>query len=191
MFSRFFVRRTVSRAAAFTRQTAKFSVAKVHAPKSLYLLGFALTVGVVGTVLSPPAHAAGRVDYKKVKEHIIKAIEDEDSRRGDGTSIAPTLVRLAWHAAGTYSIFDKTGGSNGASMRFSPESDWGANAGLKIARDFLEKIKKQHPAITYSDLWTLAGGTLILADVGDGVHCSVRQIVTNIVSQQHSPPNTP
>ena len=42
-------------------------------------------------------------------------------------------------------------------MRFAPEADHGANAGLKIARDFLEPIKAQFPWISYSDLWTLAG----------------------------------
>lgn len=35
----------------------------------------------------------------------------------------------------------RTGGSNGATMRFAPEGDHGANAGLKAARDFLEPIK--------------------------------------------------
>jgi len=50
----------------------------------------------------------------------------------------------------------KTGGSNGATMRFPPEGDHGANAGLKAARDFLEPVKHAHPWITYSDLWTLA-----------------------------------
>lgn len=33
---------------------------------------------------------------------------------------------------------DNSGGSNGACMRMSPEKDWGANAGLEIARDFIE-----------------------------------------------------
>ena len=42
-------------------------------------------------------------------------------------------------------------------MRFSPESGHGANAGLSVARDLLEKIKEKHPRISYSDLWTLAG----------------------------------
>lgn len=59
-------------------------------------------------------------------------------------------------------------------MRFAPEGDHGANAGLKAARDFLEPVKRelslyshryqllthnveQFPWITYSDLWTLAG----------------------------------
>jgi len=50
----------------------------------------------------------------------------------------------------------KTGGSNGATMRFPPEGDHGANAGLKAARDFLEPVKEAYPWITYSDLWTLA-----------------------------------
>jgi len=58
-----------------------------------------------------------------------------------------------------FSSYDKetgTGGSNGATMRFAPESDHGANAGLRAARDFLEPFKVQFPWITYSDLWTLA-----------------------------------
>jgi catalase (peroxidase I) len=39
-------------------------------------------------------------------------------------------VRLAWHSSGSYSCFNRTGGSDGASMRFSPEADHGGNAGL-------------------------------------------------------------
>lgn len=45
------------------------------------------------------------------------------------------------------SSYDKetnTGGSNGATMRFAPEGDHGANAGLKAARDFLEPIKRSY-----------------------------------------------
>ena len=40
---------------------------------------------------------------------------------------------------------------------FAPESDHGANAGLKVVRDLLDPIKKQYPGLSYSDLWTLAG----------------------------------
>jgi cytochrome c peroxidase len=63
-------------------------------------------------------------------------------------------------ATNTGSSYDKetgTGGSNGATMRFPPEGDHGANAGLKAARDFLEPIKQIFPWISYSDLWILAG----------------------------------
>ena len=42
-------------------------------------------------------------------------------------------------------------------MRFAPESEWGANAGLHVARNLLEPVKRQYPGITYADLWTLAG----------------------------------
>lgn len=51
--------------------------------------------------------------------------------------------------------------------RFSPESEWGANNGLKLARELLEPIKAQHPWISYADLWTLAGATAI-EELGGG-----------------------
>jgi len=101
------------------------------------------------------------VDVAGLKKDIAKAIDAEDEKRADGTSIGPTLVRLAWHASGTYSAADKTGGSNGATMRFPPESAWGANAGLQSARDFLEPLKKKYHTISYADLWTLAGAVAI------------------------------
>lgn len=47
-------------------------------------------------------------------------------------SYGPLLVRLAWHASGTFDAKSGTGGSNGATMRFAPESGHGANAGLKV-----------------------------------------------------------
>lgn len=46
-------------------------------------------------------------------------------------------------------------------MRFSPESDWGANAGLAHARARLEPLKKEFPAISFSDLWSFAGSVAI------------------------------
>ena len=101
------------------------------------------------------------VDVPAMKKDICNMIDAVDEKRGDGTGIGPTLVRLAWHAAGTYSKDDKTGGSNGSTMRMSPEKDWGANAGLQIARDCMDKIKDKHPHVSYADLWTLAGVTAI------------------------------
>jgi len=47
--------------------------------------------------------------------------------------------------------------SNYATMRFAPESLHGANAGLLLARDLMEKVKQEFPWISYGDLWTLAG----------------------------------
>eukprot|EP00008_Paramoeba_atlantica_P010486 CAMPEP_0201492038 /NCGR_PEP_ID=MMETSP0151_2-20130828/32033_1 /ASSEMBLY_ACC=CAM_ASM_000257 /TAXON_ID=200890 /ORGANISM="Paramoeba atlantica, Strain 621/1 / CCAP 1560/9" /LENGTH=398 /DNA_ID=CAMNT_0047878687 /DNA_START=52 /DNA_END=1248 /DNA_ORIENTATION=+ len=69
----------------------------------------------------------------------------------------PMVLRLAWHASGTFDKADSSGGSDGATMRYEPESTDGANAGLSIIRDMLLPIKQQHPEISYSDLWTFAG----------------------------------
>lgn len=46
-------------------------------------------------------------------------------------------------------------------LRRYKEGDYGANAGLKVARDLLEPIKVKFPWISYADLWTLAGATAI------------------------------
>lgn len=93
-------------------------------------------------------------DYQAVRAD-IKAIVKNPSY--DDGSIAPVLVRLAWHASGTYDKTTCTGGSDGATMRFEIESKDPANAGLVHARDFLLPVKEKHPWITHADLWTLAG----------------------------------
>ncbi|CAM9503270.1 unnamed protein product [Heterosigma akashiwo] len=71
------------------------------------------------------------------------------------TPCMPIMVRLAWHDAGTYDAHTDTGGPT-ASIRFAPEKDHGANAGLGWAMDKLEPIKAAHPAISYADLYQLA-----------------------------------
>jgi cytochrome c peroxidase len=50
-------------------------------------------------------------------------------------------------------------------MRFSPESLHGANAGLNLAREYMEDIKRQFPWISYGDLWTL-GGVCAIQEMG-------------------------
>ena len=50
-------------------------------------------------------------------------------------------------------------------MRFEPESQHGANAGLNIARDLMEGIKQEFPWISYGDLWTL-GGVCAIQEMG-------------------------
>ena len=88
-----------------------------------------------------------------------------DANESDG-SLAPVLIRLAWHASGTFDARSKTGGSNGATMRFAPERDDAANAGLERARAALAKVKEKHPFISYADLWILAGNVAIAATGG-------------------------
>ncbi|GES62392.1 heme peroxidase [Aspergillus terreus] len=112
-----------------------------------------------GDSVSSQNFVPSKADYQKVYDEIARKLADETDY--DDGSYGPVLVRLAWHASGTYDKETGTGGSNGATMRFAPESDHGANAGLKHARDFLEPIKAKFPWISYSDLWTLAGACAI------------------------------
>ncbi|KAG5359366.1 putative heme-binding peroxidase [Yarrowia sp. E02] len=74
----------------------------------------------------------------------------------DGT-LAPLLIRLAWHSCATYDKYTHTGGSNGATMRYHLEASDEGNVGLEVARLSLEPVKRKHPWITYADLWILAG----------------------------------
>lgn len=103
------------------------------------------------------AHAKEAVNLDKVRPSIVKLIEEDAENRGDGTSLAGTFIRLAWHSCGTYKAADNSGGSNGARMRFSPEANYGNNAGLDSARAALEPIKEKHPEISYADLYTYSG----------------------------------
>lgn len=96
-------------------------------------------------------------DYQQVYREIVEVMDGEEAESYDDGSFGPVLVRLAWHCSGTYDALTGTGGSNGATMRFAPEGDHGANAGLHLARNVLEKIHIKYPWISYSDLWTLAG----------------------------------
>jgi len=94
-----------------------------------------------------------QVDYDKVRE----AIENLSLKTGRESALGPLLVRLAWHASGTFDKNTNTGGSNGATMRCPKEANDEANKGLERARLALEPIKQRFPGLSYADLWTLAG----------------------------------
>ncbi|KAL7577756.1 hypothetical protein ACA910_010517 [Epithemia clementina (nom. ined.)] len=97
------------------------------------------------------------VDLKKVREAILDVIDADAEKRSDGSSLAGTFIRLAWHSSGTYNAKDNTGGSNGARQRFDPEASFGNNAGLHVARKALEPIKAKFPNLSYADLYTYSG----------------------------------
>jgi peroxiredoxin len=123
-------------------------------------------------------------DYNAVK----KAIEAIIPREGyDDGSIGPVLVRLAWHASGTYDAKTGTGGSNGATMRYEMEAKDEANNGLENARRFLEPIKQQFPWITYADLWTFAGAVAV--EYMGGPHINWKPGRIDYVDESNVPPN--
>lgn len=84
-------------------------------------------------------------------------------------NMAPLLVRLSWHDAGTYEQKSNSGGPR-ACMRFKGgEADHGANAGLQIARDLLEPIKRKHADFSNADFWSLAACCAIKAMGGPDI----------------------
>lgn len=101
-------------------------------------------------------------DYQKVYNEIAARLDEKDDY--DDGSYGPVLLRLAWHASGTYDKLTGTGGSNGATMRFAPEGDHGANAGLKHARDFLEPVKGKHLDLTRTNTNTYIHAHTSLSD---------------------------
>jgi cytochrome c peroxidase len=128
--------------------------------------------------------AAQKRDYNSVADAIRKIIP----RPGyDDGSIGPVLVRLAWHASGTYDAASGTGGSNGATMRYELEAKDDANNGLEHARKFLEPIKQQFPWITYADLWTFAGAVAI--EFMDGPKIAWKPGRVDYVDETNVPPN--
>lgn len=97
-------------------------------------------------------------------EAVRSVIEDNLKKPGyDDGHLGPVFVRLAWHASGTYCKDTKTGGSDGATMRFDSECQDPANAGLRLAQQFLEPIQAKFPDISYADLWVLASYVAIEA----------------------------
>ncbi|BDX35068.1 catalase-peroxidase 2 [Mycobacterium antarcticum] len=109
------------------------------------------------------AEEFNKLDVEALKADVLSVINtSQDWWPADYGSYAGLFIRMSWHAAGTYRIFDGRGGGGQGSQRFAPLNSWPDNANLDKARRLLWPVKQKHGSkISWADLLVFAGNVAL------------------------------
>jgi catalase-peroxidase len=99
------------------------------------------------------------LDVEALKRDLIDVMTtSQEWWPADYGHYGPLLIRMTWHAAGTYRIADGRGGGGSGDQRFAPLNSWPDNASLDKARRLLWPIKQKYGRkISWADLLIFAG----------------------------------
>jgi catalase-peroxidase len=109
------------------------------------------------------AQAFKSLDYNALKKDLHNLMTDsQEFWPADFGHYGGLFIRMAWHSAGTYRVFDGRGGGGQGQQRFAPLNSWPDNVSLDKARRLLWPIKQKYGnKISWADLMLLTGNVAL------------------------------